>query len=107
MYFNFYTKKYKKTTALLMMVILMVPHQFVFAQIATADPLTHALLGAGVVPTTTKASIESTLQTLKLYGLDNIAFALASFAGEKIAQKIINKNNGGASRDSDPDYVQN
>ncbi len=46
--------------------------------------------------------------TVKEYGLDTLAYTLSKLAGAKIANKVFNKANGGASGDSaQPSYIKN
>lgn len=46
--------------------------------------------------------------TVKEYGLDTLAYSLSKMAGAKIANKVFNKANGGASGDSaQPSYIKN
>jgi hypothetical protein len=53
-------------------------------------------------------SANSTLDILKKYGLDQVAYTLAQLLGQKMANKVINKAKGGASGDSSQDsYVKN
>lgn len=97
----------KKLVAIFVMAGLVLPGNIIFAQGGVVTDPGNTALNAANLSQTTTTSVNTTLNTIKTLGLDQIAFALASFAGEKIAQKIINKNNGGASRDGNPDYVQN
>lgn len=48
------------------------------------------------------------ISTAKEYGLDSLAYSLSKMAGAKIANKVFNKANGGASGDSaQPSYIKN
>ncbi len=67
-----------------------------FAQLPTYDVGLNAS-GQGGIP-----------GTIKEYGLDTLAYGLSKTAGAKIANKVFNKANGGASGDSSqPSFIQN
>ncbi len=51
-------------------------------------------------------SAQQVLKTVKDYGLDSVAYMLAQKLGQKMASLAINKTNGGASSDKDPNFVK-
>lgn len=58
-----------------------------------ADPVTNA---------------QEIMSMIKEYGLDSLAYSLSKLAGTKLANKVFNKANGGASKDShQPSYISN
>lgn len=52
-----------------------------------------------ITPQITNAQFVDVMNTVKEYGLDTLAYMLASTAGTKLSSKIFNKANGGASGD--------
>ncbi len=48
----------------------------------------------------------STLNTIKEYGLDVMAQTIATYAGQKMANAIFNKANGGADGEQQPSFIQ-
>ncbi len=60
-----------------------------------------------ITPQITNAQFVDVMNTVKEYGLDTLAYMLASTAGTKLSNKIFNKANGGASGDdSQPSFVK-
>lgn len=100
-------KKYLQKLIYIVIISVFIGHQVVFAGGAVVtDP------GNQVV--NTKTSVESTLNTslsfkdsLKEFGLDAVAYALAAQMGKRMSNMILNKATGGASGDGQEQYVTN
>ncbi len=72
----------------------------------TKKNITLLLLFVIMVPQISQAQFVDVANQIKEYGLDTLAYVLASTAGTKLANKIFNKANGGASGDdSQPSFV--
>ncbi len=95
----------KKHFSLILAFILFTQPLFALAGSPTVDPATTATTSA-TAATTGLTTSQQILKTLKDYGLDTVAYMLAQKLGQKMASLAINKANGGASNDKDPNYVK-
>ena len=95
---------YKKISYLLILGFIIQP---TFA-LATSPTIDGAVTGTTAATTATSSTTTANviLKTLKDYGLDQVAYALAQKLGQKMATMTINKTTGGASNDKDPNFVQ-
>jgi len=95
----------KKHISLILAFIMFTQPLFVLAGSPVIDPATTAASTTGAT-TGALTTSQQILKTLKDYGLDTVAYMLAQKLGQKMASLAINKANGGASADKDPNYVK-
>jgi hypothetical protein len=93
------------TIAAPILIVSLLAPMFAFAGSPTIDG-TVAGTTAATTATGSTTTANVILKTLKDYGLDQIAYMLAQKLGQKMASAAINKATGGASKDSDPNFVR-
>jgi len=74
--------------------------------IPVGDSDTEAFTDADTV-TNVVTTIQQVMDTLKMFGLDKIAYNLAQTLSQKLVSKALNSINGGASSDSNPKFITN
>lgn len=102
-----YILSYKKIIAITL--VITITNGFiaptVAAQLTVTDPTQTAATVVQTTGTSTSA-VNSTLDNIKSYGLDVVAQTIATYAGQKMANAIFNKANGGADGEQQPSFIQ-
>ena len=103
-----YIHSYKKIIAIIL--VIAITNGFIAPTVNAGGILVEDIVGNGLkAKDTIDNSVQtanSTLNNIKEYGLDVVAQTIATYAGQKMANAIFNKANGGADGEQQPSFIQ-